>query len=43
MTAGLAVVLSVWMFTRVAWPWYAVIGSLTTVIAGITSSRALRA
>jgi SSS family solute:Na+ symporter len=35
MSAGLVVVLSVWMFTKVAWPWYAVIGSLTTVLIGL--------
>jgi len=35
MTAGLLVVLSVWMFTKVAWPWYAVVGSLTTVLVGL--------
>ena len=47
MSAGLIVVLSIWLFTHVAWPWFAVIGSLTTVIAGMivseaTSSRAER-
>ena len=34
MSVGLLVALSVWMFTKVAWPWYAVIGSMTTVLAG---------
>src|SRR5688572_22354741 len=30
MLAGLAVVVTVWLATPVAWPWYTVIGSLTT-------------
>jgi hypothetical protein len=34
MTAGVAVVMTVWLATPIAWPWYTVIGSLTTVIAG---------
>jgi solute:Na+ symporter, SSS family len=34
MTAGLAVVLTVWLATPIAWPWYTVIGSLTTAIVG---------
>jgi SSS family transporter len=34
MTIGIAVVLSVRFGTNVAWPWYTVIGSLTTFAAG---------
>ena len=41
MSAGLAVVLSVWVFTPVAWPWYAVIGSLTTVAVGSAVTRVI--
>ncbi|MGZ4808974.1 MAG: sodium:solute symporter [Thermoanaerobaculia bacterium] len=39
MTAGLAVVLTVWLATPIAWPWYAVIGSLTTVLVGVATHR----
>ena len=38
MTAGIAVVMTVWLATPIVWPWYAVIGSLTTVIVGATVS-----
>ena len=34
MSAGLAVVLTVRALTPLAWPWYAVVGSLTTLICG---------
>ena len=34
MTVGLAVVLYVRFATPIAWPWYTVIGSLTTLIVG---------
>jgi Na+/proline symporter len=34
MTAGIAVVMTAWLATHVAWPWYTVIGSLTTVLVG---------
>ena len=34
MSAGLAVVVIIRFMTSVAWPWYTVIGSLTTFIAG---------
>ncbi|MBV9492615.1 MAG: sodium:solute symporter [Acidobacteria bacterium] len=34
MTAGIAAVTAVWLGTKVAYPWYAVIGALTTVAAG---------
>jgi Na+/proline symporter len=40
MAAGIAVVTSVWWLTKVAWPWYSVIGSLVTVAVGMmTPSR----
>ncbi|HEX9982003.1 MAG TPA: sodium:solute symporter [Thermoanaerobaculia bacterium] len=35
MTCGLAVVLSVAFLTKTAWPWYTVIGSLTTLGVGL--------
>ncbi|HKO54432.1 MAG TPA: sodium:solute symporter [Thermoanaerobaculia bacterium] len=38
MTAGIAVVLTVWLATPIAWPWYAVIGALTTLLAGYASA-----
>ena len=38
MTAGLAAVMTVWLGTKVAWPWYAVVGSLTTLIVGLIVS-----
>lgn len=34
MTAGIAVVLTVWLATKIVWPWYAAIGALTTLIVG---------
>ncbi|HKC24774.1 MAG TPA: hypothetical protein VKF32_08515, partial [Thermoanaerobaculia bacterium] len=34
MSAGLAVILVVWRATDVSWPWYAAIGSLTTLAVG---------
>jgi len=34
MAAGLAAVVSVWLLTPVAWPWYTLVGSMTTVIVG---------
>lgn len=34
MTTGIAVVLTAWLATPIAWPWYTVIGSLTTLAAG---------
>jgi SSS family transporter len=39
MTVGLAVVLTVAFGTKVAWPWYAVIGSMTTFLVGLLVSR----
>lgn len=35
MTIGLVAVTSVWLGTPVAWPWYAAIGSLTTLLSGL--------
>ncbi len=34
MAAGLVAVLAVWRFTPVAWPWYALVGSVTTLSVG---------
>ena len=34
MCAGIATVTTVWLATPIAWPWYAVIGSMTTLITG---------
>jgi Na+/proline symporter len=34
MIAGIAVVMTVWLTTPIAWPWFTVIGSLTTVLVG---------
>jgi len=34
MLTGMAVVTMVWLMTPIAWPWYAVIGSLTTLAVG---------
>jgi SSS family transporter len=38
MLAGLAAVLSVAFLTRVAWPWYTVVGSMTTFVIGMIAS-----
>lgn len=38
MTAGLAAVMAVAFLTKVAWPWYAVVGSLTTCGVGMIAS-----
>ncbi len=35
MICGLAAVIYVWLGTPIAWPWYTVIGSLTTLAAGV--------
>jgi len=41
MLAGIGVVTAVWWKTAIAWPWYAVIGSMTTVVVGaVLSARA---
>jgi len=34
MSCGIAAVVTVWLATDVAWPWYTVVGSLTTLIIG---------
>lgn len=34
MAAGLAAVLGVWRLTPVAWPWYTLVGSVTTLVVG---------
>lgn len=39
MGTGIAVILSVWRFTTVPWPWYAAIGSLTTLAIGAIVAR----
>jgi SSS family solute:Na+ symporter len=39
MLAGIAAVTAVWRLTPIAWPWYAVIGSLTTLLVGLTLSQ----
>ena len=39
MLAGIAAVTSVWLFTPLAWPWYAVVGSLTTLGVGMVMAR----
>jgi len=38
MLTGIAVVTSVWLWTPIAWPWYAVIGSMTTLVVGLIIS-----
>lgn len=38
MSAGIATVLAIWIRTPIAWQWYTVIGSLTTVIVGLAAS-----
>jgi Na+/proline symporter len=35
MICGLAAVTYVWLGTAIAWPWYTVVGSLTTLAAGV--------
>jgi Na+/proline symporter len=34
MAAGLVAVLAVWRLTSVAWPWYTLVGSMTTLSVG---------
>lgn len=41
MACGVAAVLPVWLLTKVPWPWYAAIGSLTTLAAGSLASGLL--
>ncbi|MGC8594170.1 MAG: sodium:solute symporter [Candidatus Kryptoniota bacterium] len=38
-TAGLIILVIVFFFTPIAWTWYTVIGSLTTIIVGLLSAR----
>lgn len=38
-TAGLLVLVYVFFFTPIAWTWYTMIGSLTTVVVGLVSSK----
>ena len=38
MSAGIAAVAMVAFTTTVAWPWYTVVGSMTTLIAGLLCS-----
>ena len=35
MSAGIAAVTCVWLMTKVAWPWFSVIGSVTTLLVGM--------
>ncbi len=39
MSAGIAAVTAVFVLTHIAWPWYTVIGSLTTLIIGAAVAR----
>ena len=38
MAVGIATVATVWLATRIAWPWYTVIGSLSTLTVGLLTS-----
>ncbi len=38
MLTGIAVVTAVWLWTPLAWPWYAVVGSMTTLAVGMALS-----
>lgn len=38
-TAGLLILIYVFRFTDIAWTWYTMIGSITTIIVGLISSR----
>jgi hypothetical protein len=40
MAAGLVAVLGVWRLTSVAWPWYTLVGSMTTLAVGSLVGRA---
>jgi solute:Na+ symporter, SSS family len=40
MLAGIAAVMTVWLGTKVAWPWYTVVGSMTTLVVGYVVSLA---
>jgi solute:Na+ symporter, SSS family len=39
MLAGIVAVTTVWLATRLAWPWYTVVGSLTTLAVGLALAR----
>jgi Na+/proline symporter len=39
MAAGLIAVVCVWRLTPVAWPWYTLVGSLTTVLVGLLAGQ----
>jgi len=39
MAAGLIAVVCVWRLTPVAWPWYTLVGSMTTVLVGFLVGR----
>jgi len=39
MLSGIAAVTAVWLWTPLAWPWYAVVGSLTTLAVGLLFAR----
>ncbi len=41
-SAGLLVLIYVFFFTPIAWTWYTMIGSLTTVVVGLISSKITR-
>jgi SSS family solute:Na+ symporter len=43
MLCGIGAVAFVWLGTHVAWPWYAVVGSLTTFVTGAIVYRVARA
>jgi SSS family transporter len=40
MAAGLVAVVSVWRLTSVAWPWYTLVGSMTTLLVGSLAGAA---
>ena len=42
-TAGLLILVCIYLFTPIAWTWYTFIGSSTTVIVGLLSERIFRA
>jgi SSS family solute:Na+ symporter len=39
MLTGIAAVTAVWLWTPLAWPWYAVVGSMTTLAVGMLMTR----
>jgi len=39
MLTGIAAVTSVWLWTPLAWPWYAVVGSMTTLAVGLVMAH----